>query len=374
MDRGFYADARRNGPNGEPGVHPMVHLTNLMRPEPPQVDAVKARLVDHLGYSPSTLQSSGLVLQNNLDRLAYQFTGLSMAMDELGIRGSQTVENAFFASNNGPGVPLFPVFLASQIIAGQMAGSLVPFLCAAEIPINSMVQEKITSTDTTATRQMGRVGEGDLIPKTTISRSEGTITLGKYARELDFTYESIKFMHLDIISLHLQRMGRQMGIDETDDLIETALAGDGNASTAVSFLTAITVNTLTYDELVRLFLAFPIGYQMRHAVINDTLLRTLLNMAEFKDPMAGFRFTREGVLPGPMGASWHRWTSTGSTTFGADRILAVDDRLALACYTNGDLLEESDQLIDRQIARRTMSYFRGYMKLDNSGSQALKLA
>lgn len=367
LDKGFYQDAQRSG------VSALTFLTDQMKPEPPEVDTVEKRLTARFGLASDAAAMSSPVLRSNLREKAYELTGLSMALDELGIRGSQTVENAFFASTLGPGSALFPVFLASQIIVGQMAGSLVPYLCAATIPIASLVQEKITSTDTAGTRQMGQVGEGAALPETTISRSEGSITLKKYGRLLNFTYESVRFMHLDLISVFLQRMGLQMGIDETDDLIETALAGDGNTSTAVTYLTAQVVNTLTYDELVRLFLAFPIGNQMRQAVANDTLLRTILNLPEFKDPVAGFRFTRDGVLPGPMGAMWHRWTSTGSASFGTDRILAVDDRMALACYTTGDLLEEADQLIERQIHRRTMSYNRGYMKLDNNASQALKL-
>jgi hypothetical protein len=125
---------------------------------------------------------------------------------------------------------------------------------------------------------------------------------------------------------------------------------------------------------VRLFLQFPIGYQMRHAVINDALLRTILNLSEFKDPMAGFRFTREGIIPGPMGAMWHRWTSTGSTAFGTDRILAVDDRMAAVLYREGDLLEEADQLIDKQLHRRTLSEWIGFAKWDNDASKALKLS
>ena len=102
-------------------------------------------------------------------------------------------------------------------------------------------------------------------------------------------------------------------------------------------------------------------------------MRAILNLPEFKDPVAGVRFTREGVLPGPMGASWHRWTSTNAAAFGTDRILAVDDRFAVVLYREGDLLEEADQLIDKQIHRRTLSEWIGFAKMDNAGSQALKL-
>lgn len=368
LDRGFYEQARAENRN------PLALMTDLIAPEPDQLAAVKGQVLHRWGLTPEVLKSGGQTLEQNVDDLTYLFAGLALEMQARGIRGDMTVENAFFSSAHGPNQPLFPVYLASQIIAGQMAGSLVPYLCASVIPINSMVQEKVTSTDTESTRELGVVAEGAALPKTTISRSNGSIQLVKYGRELDFTYESVRLLHLDIIGLLFQRMGRQLGISESNDVIETLLAGDGNSGTAVTYTTAEVANTLDYDELVRLFQAFPIGYQMRQAVTNDTLQRTILNMSEFKDPMAGFKFSSQGVLPGPMGANWHRWTSTGSSSFGTDRILAVDDRAAAVCYTMGDMLEEADQLIDRQIHRRTMSYFRGIMKWENDATQALKLA
>jgi hypothetical protein len=363
LDRGFYEEARRQE------KHPLALLTELVNPEPPEVEAIERRLATKF---PQLLPGSPLA--QNVADWAYMVAGLEKELAVRGIRRGDTVEKAFFTSANGPNQPLFPVFLASQIIAGQMAGSLVPRLVASELRINSHVQEKVTVSDTPATRQLKAVGEGQDLPKTTISRTNGSIALTKYGRMLEASYESVRLLHLDILSLQLHRMGRQIGIDESDDLIETLISGDGTAGSAISFITAQSAGVLNYDELVRLFLAFPVGYQMRHAIINDTLLRTILNLAEFKDPMAGFHFTRDGVLPGPMGAEWHRWSSTGSAGFGTDRILAVDDRMAVVLYREGDLLEEADQLIDKQIARRTMSEWVGFAKWDNAASAALKLS
>lgn len=363
LDRGFYEEARRQE------KHPLALLTELVNPEPPEIEAVEKRL-----QAKFPQLAAGSPLAQNVADWAFMAAGLEKELAVRGISRSDTVEKAFFSSTNGPNQPLFPVFLASQIIAGQMAGSLVPHLVASELRINSHVQEKVTIADTPTTRQLKGVGEGQDLPKTTIARTNGSIALYKYGRLLEASYESVRLMHLDILALQMQRMGRQIGIDQSDQLIETLLEGDGTPGSAVSYLTAESAGTLDYDELVRLFLAFPIGNQMRHAVVNDTLLRTILGMAEFKDPMAGFRFTREGIIPGPMGAEWHRWTSTGSAAFGTDRVLAVDDRMAAVLYREGDLLEEADQLIDKQLHRRTLSEWIGFAKWDNAATQALKLA
>jgi hypothetical protein len=285
--------------------------------------------------------------------------------------GAMTIEKAFFSSAND--TALFPEFMATQIIAGILAASLVPFLISTEERINSHVAEKITLSDTAALRTLKWIGEGQQIPKTKISRAEGSIRLYKYGRMLEATYESVRLMKVDIFGLTLQRMGMQIGIDQTDDCIETLVAGDGTTGSAVTDTDAEVSGTLDYDELIRLRLAFPIGYEMQHCVVNDTNLRTILNMAEFKDPLAGFNFQRTGQFMDALGSQWHRWTSTGAASFSTDRILGVDARGSAILFREGDLLEESDQLIDRQLHQRTMSEWVGVMKWDNNACQCLDI-
>jgi hypothetical protein len=363
LDKGFYHEARAKG------VPPLTYLTDLVRPEPPEVAAVEARV-----FRRFRQKDDDSARAQALRQYAYDVCGLEKELAARGIRTrgpmADPVEKLFVSAND---TPLFPAFLASQIIAGLMAASLVPRLAATELRVRSHVAEKITIADTAADRTLKWVGEGADLPKTRISRAEGTITLYKYGRLLEVSYESVRLMHLDILGLFLMRIGMQMGIDETDDAIETLIAGDGTSGSAVTDTDAEVSGVLDYDELVRLNLAFPIGYQMTDAVVNDTNLRTILNMPEFKDPLAGMRFQQTGEFPTPMGAQWHRWTSTGSASFSTDRILAVDNRGALAIFREDTLLEESDRLIDKQLERRALSEWVGWMKLDNQATQCLDL-
>jgi hypothetical protein len=363
LDKGFYHEARAKG------IAPLTYLTDLVKPEPPEIAAVESRVFARYRQKDDDSASAQALRQ-----YAYDLCGLEKEFAARGIRTrgpmADTVEKLFVSSND---TPLFPAFLASQIIAGILAASLVPRLSATEVRINSHVAEKITLSDTAADRTLKWIGEGVDLPKTTIRRAEGNITLYKYGRLLEVSYESVRLMHLDILGLFLQRMGMQIGIDQTDDAIETLIAGDGTSGSAVVDTDAEVSGTLDYDELVRLRLAFPIGYDMTDAVVNDANLRTILNMPEFKDPLAGMRFQQTGEFVTPMGAKWHRWTSTGSASFSTDRILAVDNRGALAIFREDTLLEESDRLIDKQLERRAMSEWVGWMKLDNNAAQCLDI-
>jgi hypothetical protein len=357
IDKGFYEEAR------DRGRHALAYLTEVVAPEPPEWEKIADRLKHRYRF-----KVDGTPLEDRLNDYAYMMCGLEKLLAANGISRSDTVEKAFFSSSNASGTQgLFPAYLASQIIAGQLASSLVPLLCMAEIRINSHVQEKVQISDSTDTRQAKHISEGVSLPKTVIARTQGSIQLQKYGRMLESTYESVRLMTLDILSLQLQRMGRQIGIDETDDLLETSLAGDGNTGSANTPVAVASSPTLTYDDIIGMWQQFAIGYEMRHAVTNDTELRKILNMAEFKDPLAGFDTQRTGILPGPLGATWHRWTSTGSATYGTNKIAAYDDRLAMVCYREGDLLEEADQLIDKQVHQRTMSEWLGFMVWDPAG-------
>jgi hypothetical protein len=365
LDKGFYQEARRQG------KHALTLLTEMVNPEPPEVEKIEQRLVGRYGRGR---EIGGSILEANLKEYAWMLAGLEKELAARGISRHDTVEKAFFSSVNGPNQPLFPVFLASQIIAGQLAGSLVPRLCMTELRITSHVQEKVQIADTTASRQLRHIGEGADLPKTSLAKTNGSVSLQKYGRLLEASYEAIRLLHLDLVALQLQRIGRQIGIDETDDLIETAIAGDGNSSTAATNTNVASSGLLTYPDLVSLFQAFGLGYEMRQCVANDTHLRAMLNMAELKDPLAFANvFQRTGNLPSALGAAWHRWTSTGSASFGTNKILALDERVAIVCLREGDLLEESDNLIDKQLHQRSMSEWVGFMIWDAAGAQTLSV-
>lgn len=362
VDKGFYHEARKGG------LTPGQFLARQIEPTEEEVDKTFARLLkqykvdDDGGFRALTIRD-----------FAEEKAALNAVLRERKIRRSDSVEKAFFASENDSA--LFPVFLATQIIAGQLAGSLVPRLAATEERIDSGIAEKITMNETEGDRQLKFTGEGATLPKTKLSRAEGQVQVFKYGRVLEWTYETARRMKLDIISLFLQRMGIQMGIDETDDLIEVLIAGDGTSGSAVADTDAEVSGTLDYDELIRIFQAFPKGYRMTDAVINDTNIRTILNLPEFKDPLIQLRFQENGIddsFP-ILGATAHRWTSTNATSFSTDRILAVDRRFAIKVLVEGDMMDESDRIIDKQINQRAMSYNKGYMKLDNNSTQCLDI-
>jgi hypothetical protein len=361
IDKGFYHTARVQK------LTPGQLMVKEVAPEPEEVMGAYDRIIDRFGLPK---QATG-ILNARLKVHAAEVAALEKCLEVKRIQGRDTMEKSFFTSAND--TALFPQFLATTIITGLLAQSLVARLSAMEERVEGQTADKITMSESEGDRQLKLTGEGAQLPETKITRAEGTVRLFKYGRMLTWTYEAVRRQRVDAIGIMLQRMGGQIGIDETDDLLEILIAGDGTSGSAVTDTDAEVSGTLDYDELVRLQQAFPKGYRMDNMVAPDALIRTILNMSEFKDPLVQVRFQENGgadEIP-LLGGTLHRWTSTNSTSFSTDRIVAVDSRYAIGTLMDGDMLEESDALIDRQINRRTMSYWKGYKKLDVNASQCL---
>lgn len=365
VGKGFYQEAKAEKKTAGQ------KLAEIIRPEAPEVAPVYSRLQKRFRVS-----DDGGYFAARVYAFAEETAALQKCLEECGIRikgpWADRGEKFFATTTN---TALFPAVMSNQIIAGMLDTSLADRLAAFDRRVDSHSVEKVTLSDTEDARTLKFTGEGAHMPKTTVSRAEGIVKLYKYGRVFEYSYESARLMSMNLITEFLQRIGRQVGIDETDDLIETLIAGDGTTGSAITDsndLDAEVSGTLDYDELVRLFLAFPAGYRMSDAVFGDTLLRTTVNLAEVRDPQAGFRVLQDGVQELQiMGATWHRWRSTGAPSFATDNILGIDRRNAVGILREGDFLEESDRIIDRQLNQTAMSQWVGYEKLDNSATQLL---
>lgn len=359
LDKGFYHAARAKG------MTPLGLLAEEVALEPPEIEPVARRKLAFM-RQPDDDSYRARAIREHAEQAAALWACLRIA----GIQKSDRVEKFF--TSDAP-TALFPAMMANSIIAGQLTGSLVPFFAAMEEQVTSQQVDKISLTDTESTRELKLTGEGADLPETMITRAEGVVRLYKYGRQLKWSYESARRMTLPAITLFLQRVGIQLGISQTNDMIEVLIVGDGTAGSAVVDTDALVSGTLDYNELTRLVLAFPQEYVMSRAVLSDTMLQTILNMAEFKDPQLQLRFQERGVRDGGFqlfGSVFHRWNAP-ATSFSTDRILAVDSRFALSMLRDGDLLEESDRIIDKQLNMATVSEWRGFMKLDNNATQCL---
>ena len=351
----------------------------------PEFAEVQARTEGLIRYFRGVRAKSGGVWTPNmneyraLERYAADTWVLEQLLASHGIRtkglDASRVEKFFATSASAA---LFPAFLETQIYAGILAASLLPALAATETAVTAHQVEAAYLTDVESDRQTAEIGEGAAPPKKKITIGDHAIYLKKFGLTLLASYETMRLQTADAVGLAVQRAYMQMGIDETDLAIQTIIAGDGN-SNALSATSPDTDDSLDYDDLIKLGLAFPIGYQGSLGIVKDGGstpnygIRNLLNMAEFKDPQAAGVPTRAGVL-NPTQIDWRRWTSTGAASFASDCILEVDPRYALAILREGGLMQETDKLIDNQFNRIVVTTWTGIQKVDTNAAQMLNCA
>lgn len=272
----------------------------------------------------------------------------------------------FFASTSS--AVLFPNYVETQVRAGMLAESLLPEIVATETYIDSHTYEGAWLSEDQPARQLHQIAEGARIPTVRLTVSDHTVRLRKFGRLLHASYEALRLQRANVVSVWLQRIGMQISIDESDEALATLIAGDGN-NNPLEVSPSEASGTLDYDEMVRLWLAFPGGYRCRKIIVGDSLLRTILNMDEFQNPIAGFNFQASGNLVSPVGAKLLRWGS--AATLPADLVLGIDDRFALEQVTEHGVITEVDRLIDRQIESTAVTKWTGFVKLDASASQAI---
>ena len=271
---------------------------------------------------------------------------------------------------------LFPHYVETQVLQGMQDTSILPSILATTTRINTHTYDAVRMTDAAADRQLREVGEGTMLPTTTLSTSDESIRLRKYGRLLAATYEALRLQKLNVIGVFLQRLGAQIGVDESNEALRVIIAGDGNTGTSLTDSDSDVSGTLDYDEMVKLWLAFGSGYECNTIIAYDTYIQKVLNMDEFKDPMAGFKFQATGQLVNPLGARLVRWADTdgfkdGSGNDVSDWVIGIDRRYCLEQIVEQDVTIEVDRLINRQFERTAITKWSGFKKLDPAASRAI---
>jgi len=208
------------------------------------------------------------------------------------------------------------------------------------------------------------VNEGGTIPTTTISTQENLITLNKRGRMLEASYEAIRFQHLDLITVTLKQIGSHISSVLLNDAISVLKDGDGNDNAATVINTAAS-GSLTYSDILSLWSELN-PYQLNCILASPTMMLKLLSVSEFQNPLAGMNFQGTGKVITPVGAELVQCSGLD-----ANSIIGIDKRYALEMVQSGEILVESDKLIDRQIEQTAVTVIAGFSKIFTDASVVL---
>lgn len=269
---------------------------------------------------------------------------------------TDTVEKFFQFSDTDV---LFPEFVSDRVYAGLLKESLVPILTMGETVIDATNYHKIYINDTSAeySRQMGEVGPREEFGETKIIVSKQSIYLTKYGRYLTASYEDLKFQRLNVFGKALERVGRQIQIDQTDDLVYTAINGDGNSNTPGTTVQSDTSGTIGSADVIDWATGLPTPYKMNAHIGKKALLVEYYTvLADFDNPIATWGFMGIEL---PKTYEWDR------TVLTSDYLLGFDTRYAIEHITTGSVLTETEKLIRKQIQGTAISHRDAFAIFDN---------
>jgi len=263
---------------------------------------------------------------------------------EFGIDLHRITVDRFFQSD--PNAKwLFPDIVRESVVAGLKRRPAYPDLIIRDEPIASTAFDVPYVEENAADEELRSVAEGAAIPESEITYGDRIVRLDKKGRGIVASYEVIRRMSVDMLRVHLQRIGERLGRSLDARLATVRVSGDSSgAGTAADTINTATVNTWTYADIVKGYMTLTLDHYFSptHMLANSALAQTILNLAEFKDA-ALFDFAKTGNPVTPLGVKLVPMVDQP-----ANKLTILDAGYAVEKLTEQDVLVENDKLINQQ--------------------------
>jgi len=196
--------------------------------------------------------------------------------------------------------------------------------------------------------------KGGMFPKTSIRYREKDIVIKDYGREFDVSYKMLKAMPWTEFAIFLHLVGVQLAGEKLFDIYDLAITGDGTVGAATDTFSG-TSGSLVYTDLVDNYVSYDQAFEMNAMLCPQSSLETILTMAQFQDPQAGFSFQRTGELVTPIGSELFQVPSVPSTTPTATVIATLDKRFAVRETNSQKLMVEAKKIIELKFEEAVVS-------------------
>lgn len=278
-----------------------------------------------------------------------------------------TVERFFGSDPNAKW--LFPDIVRDAVLTGMRRKPVYPELIAGDAHINSVAYDLPYVIEDDAEDEMRQVAEGAAIPESEIAYGNRVVRLEKFGRGILASYEVVRRMSIDMLRVHLNRIGERLGRALDEELAFVLVNGDASgAGTAPEIVNTATANTWTYDDILKGFLKLSLDnyFTPTHLLADAATSAKLLRLAEFSDSTRA-DFSKTGQLPTPLGMKF-----VPMTDHPANHVTIMDAGFAVQKLTEQDLLIESDKLINQQWERTYLSIVTDFAVLYEKARIVLK--
>ncbi len=276
-------------------------------------------------------------------------------------RGSDCVEKFFQTANSAA---LFPEYVSRAVRKGMERADILPNLVATVTDIDGMDYRSVVSAPSEDDKTLKIVGEGAVIPQTSVKTRENLVKLHKRGRMLVASYETLRFQRLDLFTVTLNQIGAYIARAQLKDAIDVLINGDGN-NNAASNVSVATSGQLVYADLLKLW-ANMSPFELNTILAPTQEMQKILAMTQMQDANAGLNFQGTGKMVTPLGAALlHAPEMTAGTVIGLDK------NCALEMVQTGGVVTDYDKLIDRQLERAAITCTAGFSKIFTEAAKTL---
>ena len=270
--------------------------------------------------------------------------------------GSDLVEKFFQTSDS---TALFPEYVSRAVRQGMEQADLLPNLVATVTNIAGMDYRTLSSEPSDDDKSLKPVAEGAVLPQTTVTTKDHLVHLYKRGRMLVASYEALRFQKLDLLTVALGQIGAGIAAAQLEDAVDVLINGDGSKD-GITFASS---TPLSYADFLKLWGSLA-PYQLNAIAAGTGGIQKLLQISEFKDAQAGLNFQGTGKLVTPLGAALVHVPGMEE-----GKIIALDKNCALEMVQAGDVLVDSDKLIDLLHGRSNVAFKAGILDLYQSDNR-----
>ncbi len=312
---------------------------------------------------------------------------VTQSIPEKGIIASKV--EAFYRTEESK--VLFPEYIATQLREALAQSSILPYLLATTTTIEGNAYRSIYCDDSDANKKATkkvRVTEAAELPKSRLKTRENAVKIWKYGRAIEASYEVIRRMRIDLLAVHIRRIGEQASQDEVIDVLDIVKNGDTNENTAAPILKAktdldpsATSGKLSKAAWLRFLLRF-YPYQCNTVVASEDGLLQVLDILYPNDATQMMDFLLKGMaITARVELPQQLWTNvtllynpyvekinTHVALYGIDRRYCIEKIIEA-----GSDIQEADKFITNQTQVLTISETAGFAKMFNEANKILEI-
>lgn len=306
------------------------------------------------------------------------FDVFQLAMMDAGISKSSKIKD-FYASNDNRW--LFPVFIDRTLTENVNANDILKYIVSGNpvtidgLSATGSYVDLISDEDNKDAVKKKRVTEGSELPKATLKLGTTSVTLSKYGRAIEASYESIKYSTVDLFAKQLAWIAADVSNQEFEKGVSTILDGDGNNNAAP--VTTAAGGTISVDDILSLALAMwnDCHVPLTTIVAPEPLYKALNKMIVSVNDRTGF-------IPGaafnfPQGITKDITVILGDVpqASGKNQLIGLNSEFALTKYlASGSQITEYDKDILTQKELGTISEIAAFTKPFKKASRVLRMA